>query len=49
MSLLDVVWFLVVGLGRGPRLENKFCLPGEHARVWPLGRRLVFTVYWRRF
>ena len=24
VSLLDVVWFLVVGLGRGPWLENKF-------------------------
>ena len=22
---------------------------GQYARVWPLGRRLVFTVYWRRF
>ena len=42
VSLLDVVWFLVVGLGRGPRLENKFCLPGEHVRVWPLGPRFFF-------
>ena len=33
LSLLDVVWFLVVGLGRGPRLENKFCFPGEYARA----------------
>ena len=23
------------------------CFPGEYARVWPLGRRLVFTVCWQ--
>ena len=34
-SLLDVVWFLVVGLGRGPRLENQFLYGSLLGVVFP--------------